>query len=281
MALIGASSSMQPRLFTVERVKRELADTVTLVLRSPGTGDGGFAFAPGQFCMLYVFGIGEVPISMSGDPADTGRLVFTVRAVGRVTDAIARLRPGAALGVRGPFGSGWPLDAVDDRDVVIVAGGIGLAPLRPAVYAVLGKRRRRGRLVILYGARTPGDILFRRELIRWAGRPHTAVDITVDRAATGWHGSVGVVTRLIHHAAFDAENCVALICGPEIMMRYAVQALADRGMAAAGLFVSLERNMRCAVGFCGHCQLGGSFVCRDGPVFCFERIADRFAVREL
>ncbi len=183
--------------------------------------------------------------------------------------------------MRGPFGSGWPVDEAIGADVVIIAGGVGLAPLRPVIYAILARRERYGRFVIFYGARSPKDILFAKQLERWRSRLDTFVDVTVDRATGAWRGNVGVVTSLIARGGFDPEPAVAMICGPEVMMRYAVNALTDRGVRTNNIYVSMERNMKCAVGFCGHCQFGGSFVCREGPVFRFDKIAELFQVREL
>ena len=280
MAVAVAHDAMQPRPFLVERVTQDLSDTFTLVLR-PQDGITAFPFAPGQFNMLYLFGVGEVPISISGDPGHPERLVHTIRAVGSVTSAMQRLKKGGVVGVRGPFGSAWPVERAFGADVVIIAGGVGLAPLRPVIHAILARRAKYGRFVILYGARTPKDILYRRELQRWGSRLDTFVDVTVDRAPGDWHGNVGVVTTLIGHGGFEPERAIAFVCGPEVMIRYAVQALADRGMAHQRIYISMERNMQCAVGFCGHCQWGGTFVCRDGPVFRFDKIAELFRVREL
>ncbi len=276
----GYLNPMTPMTYRVERIARDLHDTFTLDLQPEDRGNG-LAFAPGQFNMLYQFGVGEVPISISGDPGKPERLVHTVRAVGTVTSAMARLKKGASLGVRGPFGSSWPVAQAEGNDIVIVAGGIGLAPLRPAIYHVLSERERYGRFVILYGARTPKDILYRRQLERWSARLDVFVDVTVDQAAGPWRGDVGVVTHLVDRAGFDPRHTTAMVCGPEIMMRYAVQALNDRGLNDEQIFVSLERNMKCAIGFCGHCQLGGHFVCRDGPVFSYDRLRDMLMVREL
>lgn len=274
-----ARAPMLPRPFRVVRMRRDLSDTFTLELAD---ADGGaFSFAPGQFNMLYAFGAGEVAISISGNPAAPERLVHTIREVGSVTGALAGCRPGQTIGVRGPFGSAWPLAEAETCDVVIVAGGIGLAPLRPAIYRILANRERYGRFVILYGARTPRDILYRQQLQRWSSRLDTFVDVTVDRAAGDWRGNVGVVTKLIGRGGFSPEHTLAMICGPETMIRFAIQALEDRGVAAERIYCSLERNMKCALGFCGHCQFGGHFVCRDGPVFRFDKIAPVFAVREL
>lgn len=271
---------MIPRAFRIERVVRDVSDTFTLTLRAEA-GHPAFPFAPGQFNMLYQFGVGEVAISVSGDPADDTRVIHTIRAVGAVTRAMTSLKKGGTVGVRGPFGSAWPVDEAEGSDIVIVAGGVGLAPLRPAIYHVLNNRGKYGRFVIVYGARTPKDILYRGQLEKWSARLDTFVDVTVDRASRGWHGNVGVVTRLIGHGGFDPENTVAMVCGPETMMRFAIQALNDRGVDSDRIYVSMERNMKCAVGFCGHCQFGDHFVCRDGPVFRFDRIEPLFKVREL
>jgi len=231
--------------------------------------------------MLYAFGAGEVTISISGNPAAPERLVHTIREVGSVTSTLAACKPGQTIGVPGPFGSAWPVDEAENCDVVIVAGGIGLAPLRPAIYRILANRERYGRFVILYGARTPRDILYRQQLQRWSSRLDTFVDVTVDRAAGDWRGNVGVVTKLIGRGGFSPEHTLAMICGPETMIRFAIQALEDRGVAPERIYCSLERNMKCALGFCGHCQFADHFVCRDGPVFRFDTIAPVFAVREL
>jgi len=279
-AIADAAEPMVPIPFRIERTVKNLSDTFTVDLR-PEEGRKPFHFAPGQFNMLYQFGVGEVPISISGDPQDPETLVHTIRAVGAVTQAMAGMKRGAVMGVRGPFGIAWPVEAVEGSDVVLVAGGVGLAPLRPAIYHILANRARYGRLVILYGARTPRDILFRAELEKWSSRLDTFVDVTVDRASGGWHGNVGVVTKLIGRGGFDPDNTAAMICGPETMMRFTIQALNDRGVSNERIHVSMERNMKCAVGFCGHCQFGGQFVCRDGPVFRFDRIEEMFLIREL
>jgi NAD(P)H-flavin reductase len=273
------AATMLPRPFRVVRMRRDLSDTFTLELEDPA--GRAFAFAPGQFNMLYAFGAGEVAISISGNPATPERQVHTIREVGSVTGALAACKPGQSIGVRGPFGSAWPIAEAETCDVVIVAGGIGLAPLRPAIYRILANRQSFGRFVILYGARTPRDILYRQQLQRWSSRLDTFVDVTVDRAAGDWRGNVGVVTKLIGRGGFSPEHALAMICGPETMIRFAIQALEDRGVPPERIYCSLERNMKCALGFCGHCQFAGHFVCRDGPVFRFDNIASIFAVREL
>lgn len=265
------SNPIMPLRYHVVRNQRELADTVTLSLE-PTDGDAFMDFIPGQFNMLYAFGIGEIAVSISGDPANRSGLFHTVRAVGVVSHALRQLSPGDTVGVRGPYGTGWPLEPAAGKDVIVVAGGIGLAPLRPVMYRLIAERERYGRVVLLYGARTPRDILYRRELERWRALLDLDVFVTVDRAAPSWRGSVGVVTRLIPRAPIDTANTVAFIVGPEIMMRLTATELANRGIAPDSIYLSMERNMKCAVGFCGHCQFGPFFVCKDGPVFSLRQV---------
>jgi NAD(P)H-flavin reductase len=267
-----------PQIYRVERVSRELGDTVTLDLL-PLSGPRP-SFEPGQFNMLYVFGVGEAAISISG-ARDGAALVHTVRDVGAVSGAIAKLTPGATIGVRGPYGTGWPVTAAEGSDVVIVAGGLGLAPLRAAIYEIFANRRSYGRVVILLGSRNPNDMLYRHEIEQWRARLDVDIDVTVDHADADWRGNVGVVPKLIPRAAFDPHNAVALICGPELMIRFTVNALRDAGIAAERVYVSMERNMKCAIGLCGHCQFGPTFICKDGPVMRYDRIADIFAMREI
>ncbi|HIE11951.1 MAG TPA: Ni/Fe hydrogenase subunit gamma [Desulfotomaculum sp.] len=271
---------MVPHRFYVQKVKRETRDTYTLELQPQNT-PGELRFAPGQFNMLYVFGVGEVPISISGDPARPDLLLHTVRAVGAVTKAICRLKPGGVLGVRGPFGAHWPVEEAAGADVIIVAGGIGLAPLRPVVYHILSGRERYGRVALLYGARNPDEIMYRRELSHWTERPEIDTHITVDKAEAGWEGNVGVVTTLIPKAEFDPQATVAIVCGPEIMMRFTVIELKKRGVSEEKIYISMERNMQCGTGSCGHCQIGPYFVCKDGPVFRFDLIQPFFGKREI
>jgi NAD(P)H-flavin reductase len=261
----------------VSRVRREMAGVTTLQL----TPTSAFGFVPGQFNMLYMFGLSEVAISLSGDPAEESRVVHTVRAVGAVSQAITRLRRNDVIGMRGPYGSYWPVLDSDGSDIAIVAGGLGLAPLRPVIYHVLAHRERYGRVAVLYGARGPADILYRRELEAWRRRLDIDITVTVDHAAADWRGNVGVVPALIGRAPIDPDHTVAMVCGPEIMMRFTIDALKQHGLALDRIFVSMERNMKCAIGFCGHCQFGPTFVCRDGPVFRFDHIAPFFNIREI
>jgi NAD(P)H-flavin reductase len=271
---------MLPRPFRVQGLRHETADTFTIDL-VPLDNQGALSFAPGQFNMLYVFGVGEVPISLSGDPGRPTLLQHTTRAVGSVTRAMLKLKRGNSIGIRGPFGSRWPLDQAAGRDCVIVAGGIGLAPLRPVLYHILAHRKDFRRVALLYGARTPADILYRRELERWRGMFDVDIQVTVDSAGRDWRGNVGVVTSLVGRVPFDPAGTVALICGPEVMMRFAVLELQKRGVPPDRTFVSMERNMKCALGFCGHCQYGPMFICKEGPVFRFDRIAPFFGKAEI
>ncbi|MBF0269787.1 MAG: FAD/NAD(P)-binding protein [Alphaproteobacteria bacterium] len=279
VAMQQLADPMDIRPFRIEKIRKELADTFTMELVPEG--GGSFAFKPGQFNMLYTFGAGEVPISISGDPADPSKLVHTIRRVGSITQAIGNLSEGMAVGVRGPFGTPWPVEEAFGSDLVILAGGLGLAPLRPAIYMALANRHRFGKVVLLYGSRSPAEILFPKELEKWRGRFDTKVRVTVDRAEPGWGGHVGVVTKLVTGAGFDPMHTVAFVCGPEIMMRYGIQALEQAGIDSSSIYVSMERNMKCGIGLCGHCQWGAPFVCKDGPVFRFDEVADAFKVREL
>lgn len=268
-----------PAPFAVRRTVRETRDTWTLELE-PAGGPAGFPFRPGQFTMLSAFGAGEVPISISGDAARPGVLVHTVRAVGAATAAICRSEPGDVLGVRGPYGTSWPVDAAAGGDALVIAGGIGLAPLRPVVEALAAARERFGRAILLYGGRSPDHLLYGDELERWRAAG-IEVRRTVDAAERGWPEAVGVVPELIDRVAFDPARARAFVCGPEVMMEFTSQALGRAGVAPERIHLSLERSMKCAVGHCGHCQLGPLFVCRDGPVFARDRVHDLLRVREL
>jgi len=273
-------SSMLPATHRIVKVQRETKDTFTLVSQQT-EGIGEYPFEPGQFNMIYVFGVGEVPISISGDPAKPEKLIHTIRSVGTVTDQLAKLKKNDTLGIRGPFGTPWPVVEAEGRDVVIVAGGLGLAPVRPIIYHILSHRQNYERVSILYGARTPTDMLFLKELEQWRSRFDLHVDVTVDTAQRGWHGNVGVVPQLIPKAPLDPDRAYAMVCGPEVMMRFTVAGLIERGLDPAQVYISMERNMKCAIGFCGHCQYGPHFICKDGPVFRFDRIKNIFNQREI
>jgi len=281
-----APGAMLPRPFRVIERRRDLAHTVTLTLlpdAAAGASPEAWRGSPGQFNMLYTFGVGEVPISVAGHVPETGALLHTIRAVGRTTEALCAAREDDVVGVRGPFGTAWPMDFLRGRDVVLIAGGIGLAPLRPVVQAVLAERAAYGRLVVLYGTRTPEEILYRDELQAWVELPHVDVQVTVDRARSedAWTGRVGVVPRLLRQARFDPIDTAVLICGPEVMLEPCARELLSRGLSLEQIFVSLERNMHCAIGICGHCQLGPRFICRDGPVFPLPAVESLLRVAEL
>jgi NAD(P)H-flavin reductase len=278
LTAIAQPDPLVPQLYRVARVRRELADTATLEL-TPLAGARP-DFEPGQFNMLYAFGVGEIAVSISGEESEMSFL-HTVRDVGAVSGTIARLKTGATVGLRGPFGTSWPVTSAQGADVVFVAGGLGLAPLRGAIHQVLANRRRYGRVVILFGSRNPKDMLYRRELAQWRQRLDVDIEVTVDHADEDWHGNVGVVPALIRRVSFDPHDTVALVCGPEVMMRFTVNALREAGVSPERIYLSMERNMKCAVGLCGHCQFGPVFICKDGPVMRFDRIAALLAVREI
>lgn len=269
---------MIPAAAKLRSVTKENHDTFSLVLDAP---EGSQPFKPGQFSMLYVFGAGELPISISGDPQHPDRLVYTVRSVGPVTCQLVTRKPGECIGVRGPFGASWPLEQARGKSILIVAGGIGLAPLRPAVYSILRRRGDYDRLIVLYGARSPRDILYKKELNAWGMLPGNQVLAAVDYGGVSWRGPVGVVTTLFRSVRLNPAETVALLCGPEIMMRYSLRDLLVRGFPPENIALSMERNMKCAAGFCGHCQLGPYFVCKDGPVFSYPALKDDLDVYEL
>ncbi|MDH2387911.1 FAD/NAD(P)-binding protein [Streptomyces sp. HNM0663] len=274
-----AAGSTVPLPYRVVGNRPQTHDTSTLALEPAGTPLP--PFEPGQFAMLYAFGAGEIPLSASGVAGRGDRLEHTVRAVGAVSAALQSAAPGAHIGVRGPFGTAWGLDRAAGHDILVVAGGIGLAPLRPLVRAVLRDPGRYGRLSVLVGARTPGDLPFRDDLADWDGARTAHVAVAVDRPDTRWRGEVGIVTELLDRAPFAPARTAAFLCGPEVMMRAAARDLRCRGVAEERIEVSLERNMHCGTGHCGHCQLGPLLLCRDGPVVAYETARPLLTVREL
>ena len=267
---LGASSTplpfLAPNRVVVAKTERETSDSVTLTLRSlPGYPE----WRPGQFNMLYLFGLGEIPISISGSLKDTNHLTHTIKAVGPVSNALTKLIPGDEVWLRGPFGSTWP-EVSDHDDLLLIAGGIGLAPLRSVMLKSVEKNRA-GRTILLYGTRTPSDVLFSKDLEYWKSLANVSVHITVDRVEnsdTNWDGSVGVVTHLLQHLQLNSSKTTVMTCGPEVMLRHVASDLNIMGIADRQIYVSMERNMKCALGFCGRCQWGPHFVCRDGPVYC-------------
>lgn len=271
------AGAMVPQPHLVRSHSRDTADTWTVELEAAGST--GLDPRPGQFAMLTAYGVGEVPISFSRIGTD-GSLVHTIRDVGAVTAELCRTPRGGTIGVRGPFGTTWPVDDAAGADVIVAAGGLGMAPLRPAVEALLDRRDAYSRLILLYGARTPGDLLYPEELEEWRGRG-LDVHLTVDAGTRSWLERVGFVSELLKDVTFDAASAVAFVCGPEVMMRVTVGALLARGVTADCTYVSLERSMSCGIGHCGHCQLGPILVCRDGPVFPWDEVSGWLAVREL
>jgi NAD(P)H-flavin reductase len=272
---IAAPDPMVPRFVSLRRIVRETADTATLYLDDPNPPS---PFAPGQFSMLYLFGAGEVAISISSDPHEPTRPGYTVRAVGSITRPLLALKRGATIGVRGPFGRGWPAPT---GSIILLAGGIGLAPLRPVIYQLLRDRSPQRRVVLLYGARTPRDLLYVRDFERWRSRPGFEAHVIVDRGDAAWRGRVGIITDLLDSLRFDVSSAMAMLCGPEVMMRACSHALLQRGVADSRIYLSMERNMKCAIATCGHCQFGPLFICREGPVFELPKIGPLLGIREL
>lgn len=269
-----------PKVFRVQRLHLELRDTVTLELRADSSYDLP-AYRAGQFSMLYAFGVGEIPVSVSGNPSMQEVLVHTIRAVGHVSTALIRLKRGDPVGVRGPYGAAWPLEESRGKDVMIVAGGIGIAPLRSVIYAIASEREAYGKVTVLFGARTPRDLLYSREFDRWRRKFGIDLQCAVDSAETDWAGHVGFVAGLVVRVTMDPERTVAMICGPEIMMKKTAMELEGRGISTGNIYISMERNMKCALGFCGHCQFGPAFICKDGPVFRYSRLEPFLHIREV
>ena len=258
----------------VRGVRRETPDTSTLLFdlgerRSPAD------FMPGQFNMLYVFGVGEVPISVASFRGEK-LLMHTIRSVGTVTNLLAKLSVGENISIRGPFGRGWPIAEAEGKQLLVIAGGLGLPPLRPVIEEGIAKPGRFAGVKILYGARTPVDLIYTHEYSRWQAANGCDLLLTVDRGDGEWKGNVGVVTTLFPRAGIDPRRAIAFICGPELMLKFSILELVKMGVPAERIFISLERNMSCASGTCGHCQLGPFFICRDGPVFSYPRVRDFF-----
>ena len=270
---------MVPAPARVRETHRESDGVVTLTLEPEAAGVG--RFRPGQFNMLYALGVGEAALAPSGAPSHPDLVVHTVRAVGPVTRALCRLRRGDVVGLRGPYGTPWPLNHAAGGDLLLVAGGLGLVPLRPVVHQVLEHRAGHRRVWLLVGARTPDDLLYHEDLERWQQAGDVTVLVTVDRAAGGWAGRVGVVLALLSEVGFDPARTAAFVCGPEVMMRFTVRELSRRGLPDDRMYLSMERNMKCAIGLCGHCQYGPSFICKDGPVLRYDRLRRLFWSREI
>jgi sulfhydrogenase subunit gamma (sulfur reductase) len=263
----------------LERID-EATGIFTLRLRfSDAALQRAYTFQPGQFNMVYLYGVGEVAISIVSDPRDEHIFDHTIRVVGRVTRGLAQLQTGQYIGIRGPFGRGWPLQEAQGRDVLIVTGGLGCAPTISVINYVLNRRERYGRLIIMQGVKHANDLLWRERYAQWAKQPDTQVIIAADEGVSIWPWHVGRVTDLFDSIHLDPVNAVAMMCGPEGMMHAAVKQLTQRGMDEASIYLSMERNMQCAVGHCGHCQYGGMFICKDGPVFAFPQVKELFGVK--
>lgn len=274
-----AHDPMVPRLFRITKVKREVPGVFTWTLVAE---DGRpFAFRPGQFNMLYAFGVGEVAISISGDCRRPDVLTHTIRAVGSVTREMAKLKAGATIGVRGPFGRPWPIEEIYGSDIIFVTGTVGLAPLRPLILEVLARREHFGKVVLCYGSRGVDDILYEDDLHVWRGRFDTNVHVTVHSAPAGYRGRVGSVAAAVRIARIDGENAQAFVCRSEAMTKPAVDALHERGVTSDRIWVTLERSMKCGIGTCGHCQFGPTFMCKDGPVYRYDQIQRYFTTREI
>ena len=265
----------------IRDIKQEVPGVATYELALEDTDlAAAYRFAPGQFNMLYLPGFGESAISISSDPLQRETLSHTVRVAGNVTQALSRKTSGDQIALRGPFGSAWPMAACHGCDVVIACGGIGLAPLRPAIYHILNHRDNFGRVFLLYGARTPHDLLYTDEFAAWR-EAGIEVEVTVDIGQQDWRGEIGVVPVLFYRLRLHPERTRILTCGPEIMMRFVIFEALARKVSPAHIYMSMERNMKCAIGFCGHCQLGPAFVCKDGPVFTYEKMAPYLHLEDL
>ncbi len=274
------ASTLIPRPFEVVAKRRETHDVTTLMVE-PSDGRSCFGFEPAQMGMIGVPGVGEVPISFSNHPDTSRCLSVTIRNAGAVTAAITGTEVGGVITVRGPYGTSWPIDLVAGRDVLFVAGGLGLAPLRSAVFAVAEESAERGSVGIVYGAKTPEDMLFKGDLEIWGEYDDVDVHLTVDAPTEEWTGGVGLVTALFEEALDSVRTPLVMMCGPDLMMINAGRDLVARDIDPSDIWVTLERNMKCAVGLCGHCQLGPLFVCKDGPVLRYDRVADLLEMREV
>lgn len=275
-----SAEAMLPLPHRVLSREQENGDSATLVLEP--VEQPLPRFQPGQFTMLCAPGVGEIAVSISGGPSgDDGRLIHTIRDVGAVSGALHSARIGSVIGARGPYGTGWEVATAAGADLVIVAGGLGLAPLRPVVLEVLRTRGDFARVVVVIGARRPAEFLYASEMAGWAARDDLEVEVTVDWPSADWEGPVGFVTEPLGRVALDPRRTVAFLCGPEPMMRFGAEVLIAKGLPPSRIQVSLERNMKCGVALCGHCQLGPLLLCRDGPVVTYDVAEPLLMIREL
>jgi len=279
-AATSAEELLAPSLAEVAEFQPEIENIATIWLRFKDPAlRKSYTFQPGQFNMLYLPGYGEAAISICSDLKNLDRIGHTVRYTGNVTRAISRLKIGDTVGVRGPFGTHWPIEQLEGKDIILAAGGIGLPPLRPVINHIIQNRAKYGKVILLYGARSPADLLYTPQFEEWR-KADIDVQVTVDRADDTWKGQVGVVSMLFYHFRLNAANTAVMTCGPEIMIRFVVFEALARRVPLDRIFVSLERNMKCGQGSCGHCQIGPFFICKDGPVFPFSALEPYFSVEE-
>jgi NAD(P)H-flavin reductase len=261
--------------FDAEIVNRtqESATIFTLTMKfSDPLVQQKYRFLPGQFNMVYLFGVGEVAISIVSDPDDNTVCGHTIHNVGRVTNGLSLLKVGDHVGIRGPFGHGWPIEKAKGKDILIITGGLGCAPSVSVINYIVKRRKEFGRLIILQGVKHSDDFIFRKQYDQWKMLPDTQVLLAADVSRPNWPGYTGLITGLIDQIEIDPNNTICMMCGPEGMMRASVERLAKLNLSVNNIYSSLERNMECAVGHCGHCQFGGKFICKDGPVFCYADI---------
>lgn len=271
---------LEPKWTEVLSIVPEIPGVSTYRLKFVEAADQkAYQFEAGQFNMLYLPGYGEAAISISSDPTDHSAIAHTVRFVGNVTKAISQVRVGQRIGLRGPFGRPWPIQQLEGKDLFVACGGIGLPPLRPVLYHVMRHRAKFGKVTLLYGARTPNELMYTDEYEAWR-KADIAVEVTVDRGDKDWTGRVGVVPMWFYQFRIDPKTSAVLTCGPEIMIRYVIFEALARRVPLENIYVSLERNMKCGQGSCGHCQVGPYFVCKDGPVFPFTALQPYFNVEE-
>ncbi len=274
---------MTPEVWQVESIEKENIDTFTLVLRS--ASGKKFESHPGQFNMLYAHGVGEVAISISGDTSKLDTITHTIRTVGAGTRALEKLKPGSSIGLRGPFGTAWPIEKIGNKDVIIVVGGIGLAPLRPVIYHIAAANKERVqknlKTTVIYGSRSPDDQIFKEELLSWQKLPNWDFICTVDKPTPGWKWESGLVTKHFPDSLKTPANTIIMSCGPEIMMNASAEKLKELGVPEDNIYLSMERNMNCGIGLCGHCQTGPYFICKDGPVFSYPRIKRLMGIKEI
>ena len=275
---IDKMADLTPKCYQVQSITHETHDVFTLVLANQEE-ETRHVFLPGQFNMLYQFGYGEAAISISGNPSDNRVLVHTIRAIGSVTRSLQKLKPGDEIGVRGPFGTHWPITK-KGCDVLLIAGGVGLAVLRSALFVLADRAQEYHKITLLFGAKTADDILCKNEMEEWRSKG-VNIEITVDSADSNWQGHVGVVTSLIDKHLPNPNNTLVLICGPEVMIHASIHELMSARVNENDIHIALERNMQCAVGFCGHCQYGPYFLCTDGPIFSYAQIKNYLPIKEV